>query len=659
MTVHRVWAFGREKDLDTSLHALAEAKRGETFEKYQIVLHFTATPFSRVETTTGEFVIDGMNNGDRNVGIHFVVGRTGVRSGSGAGAPRVVQAIEDANLDRAPIHCAIFRNAIGIEIINIGKFIDGRRTLPFDELPSTIRADSHSYYHMQRRIDNCTAGYYQAFLHEQYVAMILLLRRLCVLKRIPRVFLGNDAQTNLAEHWDGSAHPGWRQFDRRRVPLAVRNEFRGILSHCNVHPNKSCGGPALHRNRLYRGIIDECWPPVDLEEGGRRYYTGPFADDRNLSQVDGSGDPTPFWTSDLNLLQDTRSYFNLGNADTYFQHVEGGVPGTFPIGSNACWHGGVHFLRDADSARVFAAASGTIVAARMGTIPAIEQVHGSPRFVLIKHTMYTQTQDVDGTARINYSVDPTPVFSLYMHLAPLPTDGDNPIEPGHEDFDGHADIPEWYKQGRSRNGGVDITQVFDPNVQIMVGDYLGNCEQWYRHEHCLHFEIVSNQWTDTAPWNADASNHVEESHYKPPFTFAGQLAARGIPALRDCAYRHISEWAIRWQEFSQASRSRETYDQIQQILWYHETRRVWQREGNRDLLSQLPDNGVLVHYHPVTFMRVINELLNQQGDYAGHAPSIRSASAGGSSTGPAHGVIRRQQDIEGENVLTRRFRFSI
>ena len=99
------------------------------------------------------------------------------------------------------------------------------------------------------------------------------------------------------------------------------------------------------------------------------------------------------------------------------------------------WHGGVHFpVSDADP-WVYAAASGTIVAARLNpTNTPTDAEFGSQRFILIRHGIYPFTEnDPEGTGqRINYSepaqrdrngnpTNPVYIFSLYMiHLSLAP-----------------------------------------------------------------------------------------------------------------------------------------------------------------------------------------------------------------------------------------------
>jgi murein DD-endopeptidase MepM/ murein hydrolase activator NlpD len=130
-----------------------------------------------------------------------------------------------------------------------------------------------------------------------------------------------------------------------------------------------------------------------------------------------------FHDCNIDSLQETKSYFDLDEVEWYFTQTENAtLGGSFPIGTNKIWHGGVHFKPPDSNRKVYAAASGTIVAARLGSDAGIENdpEYGSQRFVLVRHCVYWKEQtDPAGEQRIDYSVDPTYFFTLYMHLAPL------------------------------------------------------------------------------------------------------------------------------------------------------------------------------------------------------------------------------------------------
>ena len=118
-------------------------------------------------------------------------------------------------------------------------------------------------------------------------------------------------------------------------------------------------------------------------------------------------------------------------------------------------------MPDEANSRVYAAATGTIVAARFGIIGEPERQQGESEhedgqqeeqqgrqgsateanpinnsigFVLIKHAVYDTITGQGDARRFNYDgTEPKTVFSLYMHLAPLPVDSQgNTIDIGRD-----------------------------------------------------------------------------------------------------------------------------------------------------------------------------------------------------------------------------------
>ena len=122
----------------------------------------------------------------------------------------------------------------------------------------------------------------------------------------------------------------------------------------------------------------------------------------------------------MDALQETKSYFDLNQTQWYFTQTENAqLGGLFPIGTNRIWHAGVHFKPPDSNPKVYAAASGTIVAARLGSEASIENdpEYGSQRFVLIRHCVYWQQEaSPSGDQQINYDVRP----QLLLHSVHAP-----------------------------------------------------------------------------------------------------------------------------------------------------------------------------------------------------------------------------------------------
>ena len=94
------------------------------------------------------------------------------------------------------------------------------------------------------------------------------------------------------------------------------------------------------------------------------------------------------------------------DAEAFFNNIEGGSGGYFPVGVQQQWHGGVH-IRTERGESVRAMLTGTVVAARMTRN---EQL-GSANFVLLKHSlaMPKEGDDPESPTRLT-------LYSLYMHL---------------------------------------------------------------------------------------------------------------------------------------------------------------------------------------------------------------------------------------------------
>lgn len=103
----------------------------------------------------------------------------------------------------------------------------------------------------------------------------------------------------------------------------------------------------------------------------------------------------------------------------YFEGVERGGGGFFPLGSSGTWHGGVHLYADA-GAMVHAMADGWVVACRLQSDPeALKGPFGSTNFILMRHEDKGRTFNRVAPAKDLKSREVYTWFSLYMHLGPL------------------------------------------------------------------------------------------------------------------------------------------------------------------------------------------------------------------------------------------------
>jgi N-acetylmuramoyl-L-alanine amidase len=555
-----IWVFGTKTDFKiydcgTALNAFQFRQDGGSparRQKNQICLHFTAgngpgqgtvdwwnteaTQFFCPKWPTHDF--QSPNPGvcpeghgtlqHMNASAHYVVERARDRAEAGRAYVDVIEVVES---DYVTWHGeSVNTNSIGIEHANVGPAFNLTNDDTFTGAGANRRPTDGNHWlsmpHYAYSGSNLSSHAFQAYQEEQYLAMILLLRYLCLKHRIARRFLG-DTTTEKFARWH----------NRGTLVRSRLMRFRGIFAHMNCHNTKECGGPALHRNRLFRGIIDEWWLPIEVEGTEREYYMGPFDPQPNTPSFyrwsGGALTAALFRDCNVDALQETKSYFLLDRVDWYYAQTEIiTVGGFFPIGTNRIWHGGVHFQPKDANRKIYAACSGTIVAARLGSDAALEadKEYGSQRFVLIRHCVYWQQEpDPGGGQRTNYSVDPTYFFTLYMHLAPVAK------------MDGADDNnPPWFNYWLRRNAGGNANPVFCPNVPVSVGDWIGDCGV-YRTQRMLHFEVVSKEEMTDAPWNDPAYRIYD----------ADSNAICNVPELNHVGYFARGERPEKGQNISQ------------------------------------------------------------------------------------------------------------
>lgn len=103
----------------------------------------------------------------------------------------------------------------------------------------------------------------------------------------------------------------------------------------------------------------------------------------------------------------------------YYEGVERGARGFFPLGAAGTWHGGIHVYAN-PGAVVHACADGWVVACRLNSDPeAIKGPFGSTNFILVRHeakgrifNKVAPAADLEGKQVYTW-------FSLYMHLGAL------------------------------------------------------------------------------------------------------------------------------------------------------------------------------------------------------------------------------------------------
>lgn len=656
LRTEHVWAFGKQYDfplyeaVGMALHA--EQYSTTAHQKNQIVLHYTAgngrsesalqywntlrdplwlcPNFNKTgadkheysQTTPGSCPSGHgvLRDGRKFASAHYILGLRQHRENA---AQTFTDVLECCDSSYVSWHGeAVNNNSIGIEHTNCGwafQYAASNTATGGDQMTGAGAAqrpvDGNRWIRLPAGQAVRGARDFQAYQEEQYLAMILLLRYLCNKHRIPKVFLGDTVDEKFKKWWPGT--------DAMTISRLMR--FRGILSHMNCHKEKACGGPAMHRNRLYRGITEEWWLPVELDGRERSYYTGPFDPQNNVPSffrfTGGTLHADLFRDANSEALQETQSYYDFDHEALYYAKTEvlnnGGL---FPIGANKVWHGGIHFVPKATNRHVYAAASGQIVAARLGSDTTIENSAdlGSQRFVLIRHAVYTQDEaDPGGGTRTNYGVDPIYVFTLYMHLAPFAnlTAVDNANPP-------------WFNYWLRRRGTTppDPNRVFSPKVEVSVGDWLGDCGRFFS-KNMLHFEVLSRTELTMSPWDSAAhraedldANVISDTRTIDNLlnVAAGQTitevdVVRVAAQFHNVKVRKKSEWALQNADslspvLTTASARQAHWNRIQHFMWVSDAVTAFP-----DLATQLCDaSGIMWHYHPIRFMSFVNRRVQKE-----------------------------------------------
>lgn len=672
---HIIYAFGKAYDFhritsDTALDNDCWVSSVAEDEKTQIFLHCTASNNTAEGTVTSwnnaaikkrKLKSEGKTTEAKNVAIgsaNYVIERKDVtrvtrgplKAGTHKNDSEYVDCLEV--LESEKIAYATFgynTGSVGIEIENKAHGMKDSEKLDanhYIKVPSRYGMDNHAY---------------QAFEDEQYGTLILLLRYLCMKHGIPRKFLGQNGKEMFTK-WISAGN----------AQKKYTKDFSGILHHRNVtKKSKTCPG-VLYRDRLYRGIIDEWWLPIQPNGKARAYYSGPFQTlpnpekDKPVEKVlhfwkgtNTVGIPTVesfyYSSGDIEKLAHVNTYFNQAMVDRYFELCETPKGGIFPVGRSKAWHGGIHLYPQDSNAIVYAACSGTIVAARVTNNRSIaKNVYcGCQGFVLLRHYVYTQTKKDDhGMDRIDYSVKPKKFYSLYMHLEDVTNqDGKN----SSDQFDSESDDssspekteiylnPPWYDRWLashdSKTATLDETthkgKVFNPDIEVNVGDVLGVAGS-YMGSRCLHFEIISGKENELkmAPWNnpklsiqdpevqggsnAQIQDIICDS--KKVDQFLKDIQGDGIddadvlaaaPKMRQAKAFSKSEWSLKSANaltpcIPNKGRRQKVWNRIKYLMWWDEAMQV-----NAELKKDLGTDGVVWHYHPIEFMKFVNGLIEK------------------------------------------------
>jgi hypothetical protein len=280
--------------------------------------------------------------------------------------------------------------------------------------------------------------------------------------------------------------------------------------------------------------------------------------------------------------------------------ADGGFFPVGPWGEARLWHGGVH-LAAKDGAGVFAPFPGRLVAARMGKTSAI----GSVNFVLLRHDMTL------GPARTQF-------YSLYMHLADELSSSDKPMpwiekseawksaKPGEvalldEPIEAGSQIGRVGRAGPAELSKAQIHVEFFSTAELFAG--MPGASVWTVVDGTASGRFCdAKQINDIIDTDHDGMLSKQELS-----TF---FASGNGTQLHYLVPLHVSEWTAEpsWAEalrvpkdfkkMKAADIDQLVADQITPGLWW---------DARVAAHCRLPADGIVYHYHPVTFLAWFNQ----------------------------------------------------
>ncbi|HTM20378.1 MAG TPA: N-acetylmuramoyl-L-alanine amidase, partial [Kofleriaceae bacterium] len=487
---------------------------------------------------------------ERGISCHFILDDDGT----------IYQTLDLALLAFQAVGCNV--HGIGIELCNRGDARKFPHAYPGNQRPpTTIRIHGeiiYSYTFTRAQLDSMRQ-------------LALDLRR--ILPGIPMEYPQKAPDQQL---WE---------------PLERAPEFRGYLGHYHVTDNKWDPGPFDFRD-LHRKVTRAVYLPLSA---------GPTTTAAAALPEEG------------NALAEAADRLH-GTAE---QDSPGGWFPLGPFGAHRLWHGGVH-LRAPAGTPVRAICPGTLVAARLNSAPAI----GSTSFVLLRHRLAVDDKTLD-------------FCSLYFHLADARAAAE-PVRPPWAR--GQADA--WSALAGGAAVGLDL-----PVLGGEIIGAVGEAGPEGARTGQLHFEILAagavlaelapdaftlidggaGRFSDSAevnqPIDGDGDGDLSADELRSYFGWG--LGRR----FRTAAVRSLSEWTAqpdwtaeltpRAAEFKEGAPSgpgagpavgQGSLD-IAALVAAQVAPAVWWSDDIADRAG-LPRDGRVVHYHPVSFARVLQEVLH-------------------------------------------------
>ena len=371
------------------------------------------------------------------------------------------------------------------------------------------------------------------------------------------------------------------------LPRAGSFAFSGYLGHYHLTEQKWDPGPFDFKS-FFAGLRGALCFPVFAKEDPKRK-----PDD--IPAVPQKPDDLKAATEELYKANEARA--------------DGGFFPVGPWGDSRLWHGGVHLAAPKD-AQVFAPFPGRLVAARMGPPAPI----GSTNFVLLRHDMNL------GKSRVQF-------YSLYMHLAD----------------ERKAEKPaEWIGKSETWKASTkpgEVTLLDEPIEAGALIGHVGTAGPAELSKSQIHVEFFSTSelFTDVpgSPWSfvdgtasgrfCEAPQVNDNIDRDKDSTLSRQelsdFYVSGDPSqMHYLVTLHVSEWnpepswgdSLRvpkdFKKYKPAEIDAMVAEQITPGLWWDA--RVAQH-------CRLPVDGVVYHYHPVSFLRWFNQQLLDAAASAG------------------------------------------
>ncbi len=514
-------------------------------------------PLEAVKAVIKQFVVhhDGCSSSDmcfdvlqneRGLSVHFMVDNDGT----------IFQTIDLALM---AYHAAEWNTAsIGVELCNRGDWLkephyyDGGRFGPL-RAPKLCRINGHTF----------KAFEYTKPQMESFRALCRDLIR--ILPNLPTEF--------------PQSSPGEPMWDT--MPTAASFGFAGFIGHYHLTAQKWDPGPFDFKDfcRSLRGSF--CFPLYNAPDPKRA--------ERDIPAIPTDPDKLQAAATELFKNNETRAdggYFPVG-----------------PWGEARLWHGGVHLVgKEGDP--IYAPFPGRLVAARMGKNAPI----GSVNFVLLRHDMAL------GKSKVQF-------YSLYMHLA--------------DELAGAGPRVDWMtskNSGWKQNGRPGEVSLLDEPVEAgaLIG-HMGTAgpAELSRAQIHLEFFATSELFTDVpgSPWTVvdgtssgrfceaiEINNNIDTDH---DGTLSRQelssfYSGGGGEALHHTVTLNISEWTTEpsWSEALRVPKDFKKWKaaDIDDLVDNQITPGLWWDAATAAHCKLSPD-GVVFHYHPVTFLAWFNQQL--------------------------------------------------